>query len=63
MDKGVDTRLLVFGVLLAAAPPCPRRLKLVVVTLALRPDVFKFTRALVFVEDGPARAEDGPFGF
>lgn len=63
MDKGVDTRLLVFEVLLAAPPPCPRRLKLVVVALALRPDVFTFVRAVVFAEDGPARAEDEPFGF
>ena len=60
MDKGVDTRLLVFEVLLAAPPPCPRRLKLVVVALALRPDVFTFVRAVVFAEDGPARAEDEP---
>ena len=60
MDKGVDTRLLVFEVLLAA-PPCPRRLKLV--ALALRPDVFKFVRAVGFAEDWPARTEDEPFGF
>jgi len=61
VDKGVDTRLLVFEVLLATPPP--RRLKPVVVALVLRPDVFKFARALVFVEDGPARAEVEPFGF
>lgn len=60
MDKGVDTRLLVFEELLAAAPP--RRLEPVVVPLALRPAVFEFARALACVEDPAARAEDVLFG-
>jgi len=66
VDRGVETRLLVFvvfEVLLATPPPCPRRLEPATAPLALRPDVFKFVRALVCVEDGPARAEDEPFGF